>query len=66
MQIESRTRYNIWDLLADVGGFYDGLFLVIGILYAPFGLIAFKADFFNRTPYDGMPESADKSYARSP
>ena len=26
--IEKRTRYSIWDLLGDVGGFNDGLILV--------------------------------------
>ena len=25
---EKRTRYSIWDLLGDVGGFNDGLILV--------------------------------------
>ena len=26
--IEKRTRYSVWDLLGDVGGFNDGLILV--------------------------------------
>ena len=27
-RVEQRTRYNMWDLLGDVGGFQDGLFLL--------------------------------------
>ena len=35
MFIEARTKYNIWDLLGDVGGFNDGLFLVASLFMAP-------------------------------
>ena len=35
MSIEARTKYNIWDLLGDVGGFNDGLFLVVSLFMAP-------------------------------
>ena len=35
MFIEARTKYNIWDLLGDVGGFNDGLFLVVSLFMAP-------------------------------
>ena len=28
LKVEQRTRYNMWDLLGDVGGFHDGLFLL--------------------------------------
>ena len=28
IEIIERTRYNFWDILGDVGGFNDGLYLV--------------------------------------
>ena len=31
LYIESRMRYNFWDLLGDVGGFHDGLVLVASL-----------------------------------
>ena len=35
-RIEQRTRYNYWDLLGDVGGFNDGLFLIFSIFMSIF------------------------------
>ena len=32
--VQSRMRYNVWDLLGDVGGFNDGLVLVSSILFS--------------------------------
>ena len=29
-QINQRIRYTLWDALADIGGFYDGLHIMIG------------------------------------
>ena len=36
-RIEQRTRYNIWDLLGDVGGFNDAVFLLVSFFMTTFG-----------------------------
>jgi hypothetical protein len=51
-KIESRVRYNIWDLLGDVGGFNDGLFLLCSIFIAPLSSMAFTNDFLNDQTID--------------
>ena len=43
MQVSSRVRYSLWQALADVGGFHDGLFLIVRFLIAPIA-----ATFFHR------------------
>jgi len=40
-------------LLADVGGFNDGFFLVASIFFAPLVEIAYKLDFLNKRAFDG-------------
>lgn len=47
MRVQERTKYSVWNLLGDVGGFYDGLFLIIGILLAPYTAAALKVDLIN-------------------
>ena len=45
--VESRSRYNFWDLLGDVGGFYDGL-LILATLIMSFGSrSSFLKDYLN-------------------
>ena len=44
MEIHQRRRYNIWDLLADIGGLYDGIFLVFSIFMSVFNELAFETD----------------------
>ena len=41
LQIEGRTRYNVWDLLGDVGGFHDGLHLLASGFVAIYASLAF-------------------------
>ncbi len=53
MFIEARTKYNIWDLLGDVGGFNDGLFLVVSLLMAPISQLSFVTDYLNDQIVDG-------------
>ena len=53
LTVMGRTRYNIWDLLGDVGGFNDGLVLVSSILFSFYGLCAFKKDLISNTHVDG-------------
>ena len=52
VQVEQRTRYSFWNLLGDVGGFHDGLFLLVSIFYAPFASLAFSLDFAKGTTVD--------------
>ena len=47
MKIQNRTRYNFWDLLADVGGFNDGLFLLFSIFMSSYSALAYKIDYLN-------------------
>ena len=44
MKLEKRIRYNFWMALADVGGFHDGLFLLLSFLMSPFAATLFKND----------------------
>lgn len=39
-----RKRYSFWDALGDIGGFYDGLRLLIWIFMAPITSIIFTND----------------------
>lgn len=42
----------MWNLLADVGGFHDGLYLIVGILLGPYSAIALKVDLIDGRPVD--------------
>ena len=41
LNVERRTRYNAWDLLGDVGGFHDGLFLLMSAIVTTYAGMAF-------------------------
>ena len=47
--MEQRKRYNIWDLLGDVGGFNDGLFLLGSLLVSTYARLHFKKDYLDGT-----------------
>ena len=47
MIIQNRTRYNFWDLLGDIGGFNDGLFLLFSIFMSSYSALAYKIDYLN-------------------
>ena len=44
-QILKRTRYDCWMLLSDIGGFHDGLFLLIHLMINPLAYLYFLFDF---------------------
>ena len=44
VQVEKRIRYNFWTALADVGGFHDGLVLILGLFMSPFAAMMFEND----------------------
>ena len=41
LALESRTRYTAWDLLGDVGGFHDGIFIVVSLFMSSYSAVAF-------------------------
>ena len=47
VKIQNRTRYNFWDLLGDVGGFNDGLFLLCSLFMSSYSALAYKIDFLD-------------------
>ena len=49
--IENRIRYTIWDLLSDVGGFYDGLILVCELLTGAYAAASFKTSFIGQQSF---------------
>ena len=50
--IEQRVRYNFWQLLGDVGGFYDGIGLIISSAIGPITLTQFIVDLFAQARVD--------------
>ena len=48
-QIEQRIRYNYWDLLADVGGFNDGCFLLASLFMSFYASLNFRMNYINGT-----------------
>ena len=49
--IEKRARYNIWDLLRDVGGFNDGLMLVCQLLTGTYAAASFTTSFIGQQSF---------------
>ena len=58
--IEKRTRYTIWDLLGDVGGFNDGLVLVLQILTSAYTAVSFKTQFLASIYYDSNSDARNR------
>ena len=46
---EKRVRYSLWSVLGDVGGFHDGLVLLIRIMIAPFAAYNFFFDLIKKS-----------------
>ena len=44
MQIQKRIRYSFWMALGDIGGFHDGLFLMLSFFMGPFASTLFEND----------------------
>ena len=45
---QKRVRYSFWDVLGDVGGFHDGLVLLIRIVVGPFAAHGFFLDLIKK------------------
>ena len=50
IDINQRIRYSVWDLLGDVGGFNDGLFLVCSIFMSSYSAFAYSVDLLSQFP----------------
>mmetsp|Transcript_25843 Transcript_25843/g.34559 ORF Transcript_25843/g.34559 Transcript_25843/m.34559 type:complete len:213 (+) Transcript_25843:929-1567(+) len=44
MHVQKRVRYTYWDVLGDVGGFHDGLLLLLGLVMGPASANHFQND----------------------
>ena len=64
LRVQSRVRYNIWDLLGDIGGFNDGLIILASILFSAYASFAFHTDLFNGVPYDDNDNFDSKSHGK--
>ena len=51
IQVVKRIRYNFWMALGDIGGFYDGLRLVLTFFMAPIAALFFENDLLKNTIY---------------
>ena len=53
IEIIERTRYNVWDILGDVGGFNDGLYLVFEFIFSSWAAFSFKQSILKNVKVDG-------------
>jgi len=61
LRVDSRTRYNVWDLLGDVGGLHDGLVIFFAIFVVPFSTFSFSNDFIEGKLVDGGNKKHDRA-----
>ena len=54
----------MWDLLSDVGGFNDGLFLVASIVMSSYSAFQYKKDLLSQFKVDGDSKSSNRSHSR--
>lgn len=52
INLMTRTRYNVWDLLGDVGGFSGGLFLFCSVFMSTYTAVVFKVDWLRSQVLD--------------
>ena len=51
MVIMERVRYQVWDLLGDIGGFYDGIILALFLFMGPYSAKSFANNFVDKTRF---------------
>ena len=66
MNVQIRTRYTIWNLISDVGGFNDGIFLCFAILMGRYSSAAFDVSYINSTYVDRGISASDLSRQGKP
>ena len=45
----TRKRYSAWEVLSDIGGFHDGVVLIVGYFVSPLVSTLFQVDLLQRT-----------------
>ena len=63
-QEQKRKLYSYWDALGDVGGFHDGLALLISSLVGPFAAHRFFIDFVSNLRQDPAEGQRKKNHKR--
>ena len=63
MIIESRTRYSFWTALGDVGGFHDGLTLLMKVFMASIAAISYENDLLKGNLFEEH-LTPDQKYSR--
>ena len=58
--IEKRSRYTIWDLLGEVGGFNFGLILVSKLLALIYYSASFNTAFLNTSYHDSNSDARER------
>ena len=51
-KIQQRIRYGVWQALGDIGGFYDGVGLMLGSLMSQYAATKFLMELFTGTKVD--------------
>ena len=60
MIVSERKRYNFWDAVGDIGGFHDGIVLIIQVLMAPYSAMMFNIGLTNGTLYQDKPSKKER------
>ena len=53
LQVQARTRFSIWDLIGNVGGFNDGVFLFCSFFMGSFASNSFAVNYLNSQYVEG-------------
>ena len=65
LYVESRTVYNFWNLLGDVGGFHDGLGLVATLFMGFVSQISFEQNYLLGKRFDEFDSEKGKDFQNS-
>lgn len=60
MIVSERKRYNFWDAVGDIGGFHDGIVLIIQVFMAPYSAMMFNIGLTNGTLYQDKPSKKER------
>lgn len=62
LHVQTRERYTFWDLLGDVGGFNDGLFLLAQFFMATYASFSFNVDYLDGKVVDSTSEARSSAF----
>lgn len=52
IHLEIRTKYNLWDLLGDIGGLNDGLMLISNLFMLTYSALSFRVEWLRGQVFD--------------